>query len=279
MTGEAVQKLLKEEINSLKFEIPADVFQFTFNRNDAAQYLETHPNVPFILRISSLKGYFSLDIPAKDRKSITRTCVSQSIANEKEFNLSEFKNGVFTQGRNLKEYIKEYWDPEHKCILSDSELAERKNEIWENHKHLMQKQFEMRREKEEANEHRRLLMEAQEKLNLELPRLFAKFAINDTIPPQVTQKEFDLFNKQQSTQQGPGFFQRQALQQNMQQRPEFYQGQAVQQNMQHRPGFYQGQALQQGSGFFHGQLVQQNTQQELNYFPQQTQRQNGNTGF
>ncbi len=103
---EAVQKLLKEDINSLKFEIPDDVFQFNFKSNDSALYLNTHPEVPFILRTSSLKGCFSLDIPAKDRKSIGCQLISQSKVDEKEFKLGKIGNGVFTEFSSLKEFVK-----------------------------------------------------------------------------------------------------------------------------------------------------------------------------
>jgi hypothetical protein len=56
-----LQHKIQEEITKLAPGLPSeDIFHFDFNRNQAETYLEENPSIPFVIRKSSQKGYFSV---------------------------------------------------------------------------------------------------------------------------------------------------------------------------------------------------------------------------
>lgn len=125
-------KALKQEVDRLNFEIPDAVFQFGLDRNTALQYLQAHPEIPFILRLSRIDGYFVLDIPNSGRTDAQHILVSPPKPNEKGFKVGNREQSVFTETRSLELHFKIYWEPEHKRMLSNSELKGK--EAWEKFK-------------------------------------------------------------------------------------------------------------------------------------------------
>ncbi|WP_298622214.1 hypothetical protein [uncultured Legionella sp.] len=140
MLGKVEQTLLQETIVNFGLDISPDVFQFTFDRSGAEHYLHAHPNVPFILRLSRLDGYFALDIPNLERSTIRHILVSPPKPGENEFKLMYYEDNVFTEFGSLREYFETLWDPEQKSMRTSIEFAPfKEQEAWEQFK-LQQQQ-------------------------------------------------------------------------------------------------------------------------------------------
>ena len=117
-----MQESLEKTILDLKLGIPESVFRFDLDSNGAYKYLLEHPEVPFIVRTSSVDGYFAIDIPsALNRTEFRRALVSH---NKTEFVVSGKSYDSDVSGNySLISYLQRNWKPNYKCMVFDEELA------------------------------------------------------------------------------------------------------------------------------------------------------------
>lgn len=132
MPDEVARKRLESELDKLNLNIPSSVFQYEMNRERAVEFLKNNSSVPFIVRNSSINGYFVFDIPSEDRQSFKHSLVLPPKSDEDEFKLCNYFKTTITEACSLKDYFELVWDPLHKIIRAPGRL------IWQQFKLLNQ---------------------------------------------------------------------------------------------------------------------------------------------
>lgn len=125
------QERLKKVIINLNLNIPESVFHFDLDRNGAKKYLDEHPEAPFIVRKSSVPGYFTMDIPCVlDKTKFRYAQVASPNLNETEFTVGAFNGHEFVTSFGLIRYLQRNWKPHYKCMIFDEELATVEKQEW-----------------------------------------------------------------------------------------------------------------------------------------------------
>ncbi len=85
MSMELAQQKLKEAVTALNLNLPEQIFQFDFNREQTELYLNQHPEIPFILRQSNEKGFLTLSCQGKSVATLNNVLIDPPNTEHQDF--------------------------------------------------------------------------------------------------------------------------------------------------------------------------------------------------
>lgn len=98
---------LQDEVNKLNLGIPSGVFHFEFNRPEAKTYLLENPSIPFIMRQSSIDGYFAIDSFGVTG-NFSHILLAPPNEEHSEFKLYHYENNVPSELKTpLRDYLED----------------------------------------------------------------------------------------------------------------------------------------------------------------------------
>jgi hypothetical protein len=105
-----IEKLLQEAINFISPDIFAPVFHFDFDRNAAELFLKEHPEVPFIIRKSSVDGFYALDSYNWDTGVFGHLLIAPPQGDSSKFKLYHTAQGVQEEYGELTHFAQKIWE-------------------------------------------------------------------------------------------------------------------------------------------------------------------------